>query len=73
MRAIAYDRVKRGVLLVSVGATFLLPAAAAQACPRAWAPAHGYWSRGFAVHDAQSQNSGNGAGSAGAITGHRIG
>ena len=46
MRGIGYERIKRGVLLASVGATFLAPAAAAQACPPPWAPAWGYWQHG---------------------------
>jgi hypothetical protein len=67
MRGIAYERIKRGVLLASVGATFLAPAAAAQACPPPWAPAWGYWQ-----HGPGTVQHGNGH-SAGTITGHRIG
>jgi hypothetical protein len=68
MRMIGYDRIKRGALLVSVGAAFLAPAATAQACPPAHAPAWGYWSHGVtAAHGAESRHSG------GSVAGHKIG
>jgi hypothetical protein len=68
MRVIGYDRIKRGALLVSVGAAFLAPAATAQACPPAHAPAWGYWS-----HGVQAAQNSQGKHSAGSITGHKIG
>jgi hypothetical protein len=67
MRGILYDRIKRGVLLTSVGAAFLVPVAAAQASQSS-APAYGYWSHGpvsKTQHGAQP--------SGGKVTGHRIG
>jgi hypothetical protein len=78
MREIAYDRVKRGVLLASVGAAFLLPATAAQATPPAWAPAGGYWCYSAATGQSGDGQSGDGQGaggqqSGGHITGHKIG
>jgi hypothetical protein len=69
MRGIAYRRIKRGVLLASVGlasvpAAFLVPVTSAQASPSAHAPAWGYWSHGVAW---------GGSKSGGSVTGHRIG
>jgi hypothetical protein len=66
MRGIAYGKIKRGLLLASVGvaslpAAFLVPVTSAQACPPAHAPAWGYWSHG------------PGSQSGGSVTGHRIG
>jgi hypothetical protein len=67
MRGIGYDRIKRGVLVASTGAAFLLPAAAAQATPPAWAPAYGY-------RDNVAKTQGvHGGQAAGKITGHKIG
>ena len=79
MRGIGYDRIKRGVLLATLGASFLIPAAAAQASPPAWAPAYGYWAhagwRGQGVEQgAQGGHSGRQGGRRGAkIAGHKIG
>jgi type IV secretory pathway VirB2 component (pilin) len=73
MRGILYDRIKRGVLLTSVGAAFLIPVASAQACPAPQAPAWGFWSHILqVVHGAPAQHAG-GSPSGGNITGHRIG
>jgi hypothetical protein len=69
MREIAYGRIRRGVLLASVGvaslpAAFLVPVTSAQACPPAHARAWGYWSHGVSWGGSQS---------GGSVTGHRIG
>jgi hypothetical protein len=74
MRGIGYERIKRGVLVASVGASFLLPVTAAQASPPAWAPAPGYWTYGAGGQSGSTGQSGDRGGRSGAkISGHKIG